>query len=160
MSITSYTFKIKELCDSLGSISMNVDDDEMVEIWLGGLIPRFGAMQTVVLAREKSPSFFDFQFILLVEEKHVHTRSNASEGHMLYMHSNGGRRPEGARGRFGQGQGERGLTYENNSQFRLQDGRHRGTFGRRGSFHSGLSDQMRILRKTRPPRRRVSKEEA
>ena len=76
--------KIKELCDSIGSISMNVDDDEMVQIWLGGLTPRFGTMQTVVLAREKSPSFFDL-------ESHMRTRINASEGHMLYTHSNGGR---------------------------------------------------------------------
>ena len=42
MSITSYTLKIKELCDSLGSISVNVDADEMVQICLGGLAPRFG----------------------------------------------------------------------------------------------------------------------
>ena len=37
MSITSYTLKIKELCDSLDSISINVEDDEMVQICLGGL---------------------------------------------------------------------------------------------------------------------------
>ena len=44
MYITSYTIKIKELCDLLGSISLNVDDDEMLQICLGGLAPRFGAM--------------------------------------------------------------------------------------------------------------------
>ena len=66
MSITTYTLKIKELCDSLGSISVNVDDDEMVQICHGGLALRFGAMRTAVLAREKSPSFFDLQSILLV----------------------------------------------------------------------------------------------
>ena len=38
-------------------------------------------------------------------------------------------------------QGGRGPTYENYSQFRQQDGSHRGTFGRRGSFHSGPSRQ-------------------
>ena len=48
MSITSYTLNIKELCNSLGSISINVEDDEMVQICLGGLTPRFGAMRTVV----------------------------------------------------------------------------------------------------------------
>ena len=36
MSITCYTLKIKELCDSLGSININVEDDEMVQICLGG----------------------------------------------------------------------------------------------------------------------------
>ena len=30
MSIGSYTLKIKELCDSLGSINVNIDDEEMV----------------------------------------------------------------------------------------------------------------------------------
>ena len=40
MSITTYTLKIKELCDSLGSIGVNIDDDEMVQICLGGLAPQ------------------------------------------------------------------------------------------------------------------------
>ena len=39
MSITTYTLKIKELCDSLGSIGVNIDDDEMVQICLSGLAP-------------------------------------------------------------------------------------------------------------------------
>ena len=81
----------KELCDSLSSISANVVDDEMVQICLGGLAPRFSAMWTVILAREKYPSFFDLQSMLLVKEKHVRTRRNTSEAHMLYTHSNGGR---------------------------------------------------------------------
>ena len=91
MSITTYTLKIKELCDSLGSISVNVDDDDILQICLSGLTPRFGAMRTAVLAKEKSPSFFDLESMLVVEENHVRTRSNASEGHMLYTYSNGGR---------------------------------------------------------------------
>ena len=44
MSIMTYTLKIKEICDSLDSISVNVNDDEMVKICLGGLAPRFDAM--------------------------------------------------------------------------------------------------------------------
>ena len=44
MSITSYTLKIKELCDSLGSISVNVEDNAMVQICLGGLAPQFDGM--------------------------------------------------------------------------------------------------------------------
>ena len=38
----------------------------------------------------------------------------------------------------------RGLTYENNSQFRHQDRSHRGTFRRRGSFHFGPSRQNSV----------------
>ena len=30
MSVSDYTAKIKSICDSLGSININVDDDEMV----------------------------------------------------------------------------------------------------------------------------------
>ena len=41
MSITTYTLKIKELCNSLGSIGVNINDDEMVQICLGGLAPPF-----------------------------------------------------------------------------------------------------------------------
>ena len=102
MSITNYTLKIKELCDSLGSISVNVDDDKMVQICLGGLTPRFGAMRTDALVRKKPPSLFDLQSILLVEENHVQTRSNTLEGQMIYMHLKGGRGRDRARGRFSQ----------------------------------------------------------
>ena len=148
MSITSYTLKIKELCDALGSISVNVEDDEMVQICLGGLAPRFGAMRTAVLARENPPSFFDLQSMLLVEENHVRTRSSAPDGQMLYTHSDGGRgRGRARRGRFGQGRGGRGgqgPIYDNNPQFRQRDGGHRGTFGRRGSPHSDSSRQNAI----------------
>ena len=59
MSIRGYTVKIKELCDSLGSINVTIDDEEMVQIFLGGLAPRFGTIQSVVLTREKSLSFFE-----------------------------------------------------------------------------------------------------
>ena len=51
ISITRYILKIKELCDSLSSLSVNVEDDEKVQICLGGLAPLFGAMRTTVLLR-------------------------------------------------------------------------------------------------------------
>ena len=85
MSIGNYTLKIKELCDSPRSIHVNIDDDEMVQICLGGLAPRFGAIRSVVLARDNPPSFHQ------VEENHVRTRSNAQEERMLYLKSDGGR---------------------------------------------------------------------
>ena len=50
--------KIKEICDSLGSVSVNVDDDEMVQICLGGLAPRFGAVRTAVLTKEKDSTTY------------------------------------------------------------------------------------------------------
>ena len=58
MSIDNYTLKIKDLCDSLRSINVSIDNDEMVQICLGGLTPRFSAIRSAIFAREKSPSFF------------------------------------------------------------------------------------------------------
>ena len=138
MSITNYTLKIKEHCDSLDLISINMEDDEMVQICLGGLTPRFDTMRTVVLARENPPSLFDLQSMLLVEENHVGTRRNASEGHMLYTHSGRGRGSNRAR-RFTPGRGRRGLTYVNNFHYRLDGVISRGTFKRMESFHAGTS---------------------
>ena len=80
MSITGYTLKIKELCDALGSINVIIDNDEMVQICLGDLSPRFGLIRSAIIARENSPSFFDLQSILLVEENHARQRSNALNG--------------------------------------------------------------------------------
>ena len=68
---------IKELCESLGSINVNIDDEEMVQICLDGVAPRYGAIRSVVLERENPPSF-DLQSMLLVEENHVRTRGNTS----------------------------------------------------------------------------------
>ena len=75
MSIHNYTLKIKELYDSLKSINVNIDDDEMMQICLDGLASRFGAIRLAVRAREIPPSF-DLQLMLLVEENHVRTRGN------------------------------------------------------------------------------------
>ena len=44
MSITKLHLEDQELCNSFGSISINVDDDEIVQICLGGLAPWFGAI--------------------------------------------------------------------------------------------------------------------
>ena len=76
MSIGNYTLKIKELCDSLGLINVNIDD-EMVQICLNSLAPLFDAIQSVILARENAPSFFNLQSMLLIKENHVRTRGNA-----------------------------------------------------------------------------------
>ena len=53
MSITSYTLKNKELCDSLASINVNVDGDEMVQICLDALAPQFDTMRTTSSLQEK-----------------------------------------------------------------------------------------------------------
>ena len=103
MAIGSYTLKIKELCDSLELINVNINDDEMMQICLRRLAPRFGAIRSTILARENRPSFFDLQLMLVVEENHVQTRSNV-QGHMLYSNSDGERvQDRGRKGYFDQG---------------------------------------------------------
>ena len=43
MSVTDYTLRINDSCDSLGSINVAVDDDEMVHICLGSLTQKYGS---------------------------------------------------------------------------------------------------------------------
>ena len=71
--------KIKALCDTLETINNIIDDDEMVQICLSDLAPRFDMIRSGILAREKPPSFFDLQSILLVEENHVRSRRNVPD---------------------------------------------------------------------------------
>ena len=40
-------------CDALGSINVMVDEEEMVQICLGGLAPRYGLIRTLICTREK-----------------------------------------------------------------------------------------------------------
>ena len=41
--VADYTSKIKEICDSLASIDVNVEEGDMVQICLGGLASKIGA---------------------------------------------------------------------------------------------------------------------
>ena len=89
---------IKDICDSLASIYVNVEEGEMVQICLGGLASKFGAFQTVGCTRENTPLFFDLQSMLLVEENHAGAlTSTHANNKMLY--TKGGRpRDRGGRG--------------------------------------------------------------
>ena len=69
--MADYTSKIKDICDSLASIEVNIEESEMVQVSLGSLAPKFRAFRTVVCTRENTSSFFDLQSILLVEENHA-----------------------------------------------------------------------------------------
>ena len=139
MSVMDYTAKIKSICDSLASINVNIDEEEMVQVCLGGLAQRFNPLRTAILARDTPPSFFNLQSMLLVEENHVQTKPDTSEGQMFFSDSASGQR----RGRSGRGRFD--LSHEGSSQFRQGHGSHRGTFTRRGSFHAEQG------RRTTPP---------
>jgi hypothetical protein len=96
LSVADYTLKINEICESLASVDVNIDDSEKVQICLGGLASKFGAFQRAVCTRETMLSFFDLQSMLLVEENHVGaSTSTHTDIKMLYTE---GERPRGRGG--------------------------------------------------------------
>jgi hypothetical protein len=96
--MADYTLKINEICDSLASIDVNIDESEKVQICLRGLASKFGAFRTGVCTQEATPSFFDLQSMLLVEKNHVGAvaTSTHTDSKMLYTE---GERPRGRGGR-------------------------------------------------------------
>ena len=48
MYVSDYTSKIKSICDSLVSINFNIDEHEMVQLCLGGLVQRFNPLRTAI----------------------------------------------------------------------------------------------------------------
>ena len=66
MSVTDYTTKVKEIYDAIESINVTVDEDEIVQICLDGLAQRYGPIRTAICTREKPPSFFNLQSMLMV----------------------------------------------------------------------------------------------
>ena len=59
MSVSNNTTKIKSICDSLGFINLNIDEEEMVQLCLGGLAQRFNPLRTTILARETPHSCWE-----------------------------------------------------------------------------------------------------
>ena len=96
MSVADCTSKIKEIYDSLASVNVNIEEDEMLQVCLGGLASKFGALRTTVCMRENMPSFFELQSMLLVEENHVGASTSMHvDGKMQYTEED---RPHGPRG--------------------------------------------------------------
>ena len=48
MSVADYTSRIKDICDCLASINVTIEEEEMVQVWLDGLVQKFGSLQTTV----------------------------------------------------------------------------------------------------------------
>ena len=87
--MTNYTTKIKEICDVLKSINVMVDEDEIVQICLGGLAQRYVPIQIAICTRDKPSSFFELQSMLMVEENHVSgLKTTQPNSRMLYMEAN------------------------------------------------------------------------
>ena len=83
--MAEYTLKIKDICNSLASIELNIEEGKMVLVCLGGLASKFGAFRTDVCTWENTPSFFDLQSMLLIEENHAGaSTSTHTDNKMLY----------------------------------------------------------------------------
>ncbi len=69
MSINEHSFKIKGIVESLASINVSVDDDDLVNICLNGLGKEYKPFTTSITIRENVPNFRDLVSMLIVEEK-------------------------------------------------------------------------------------------
>ena len=74
MNMISYASTVESLMYAMCSINVNINEDEMVQVCLGGLAQRFNPLRMTILARETPPSFFNLQSMLLVQENHLQTR--------------------------------------------------------------------------------------
>ena len=116
MSVIDYNTKIKEICDALGSINVMVDEDEMVQICLGGLAQTYGPIRKAICTQEKSSLFFNLQSMLMVEENHASgSRTTQSGSRMLYTEAD-----------WPCGHGGRGGLARNVGGRQEQERRHRG----------------------------------
>jgi hypothetical protein len=111
MSINEYSLKIKGIVESLTSINVFVDDDDLVNVCLNGLGKEYKPFKTSIIVRENVPNFWDLMSMLIVEDKTLKEdcstqNKNNVEQHVFY--SNTGR----GRGR-GHGQGQGGGRFGN-----------------------------------------------
>ena len=106
--MNDYTMKIKEICDALGSINLMGDEDEMVQICLSCPAQRYKPIRMAICTREKPPSFFYLQSMLMDEENHVcESRSTQPDNRMLCTEAD---RPRG--------HGENGMMAADKSKIR------------------------------------------
>ncbi len=111
MSINEYSLNFKGIVESLASINVSVDDDDLVSVCLNGLGKEYKPFKTSITVKENVPNFQDLVSMLIVEEKTLNEdcftqNKNNVEQHAFY--SNIGR----GRGR-GRGQGQGGGCFRN-----------------------------------------------
>jgi hypothetical protein len=105
MSINEYSLKIKGIVESLASINVSVDDDDLVIVCLNGLGKEYKPFKTSITVRENVPNFRDLVSMLIVEEKTLNeecSTQNKNNVEQQAFYSNTGR--DRRRG-CGQGQG-------------------------------------------------------
>jgi len=105
MSINEYSLKIKGIVESLASINVSVDDDDLVSVCLNGLGKEYKPFKTSIIVKDNVPNFWDLVSMLIVEEKTLNedcSTQNKNNVEQQAFYSNTCR--DRGRGR-GQGQG-------------------------------------------------------
>jgi hypothetical protein len=69
MSINEYSLKIKGIVESLASINVFVDDDDLVSVCQNGLGKEYEPFKTSIIVRENVPNFRDLVSMLIIKEK-------------------------------------------------------------------------------------------
>jgi hypothetical protein len=111
MSIDEYSLKIKGIVESLASINVFVDDDDLVNVCLNGLGKEYKPFKTSITIKENVPNFRDLVSMLIVEEKTLNENcftQNKNNVEQQAFYSNTGR----GKGR-GRGQGQGGGHFGN-----------------------------------------------
>lgn len=70
MTINEYALKIKGIVESLASINVFVEDDDLVSIYLNGLSKEYKPFKTSIIVTKKVPCFRDLVSMLIIQEKH------------------------------------------------------------------------------------------
>ncbi|MCO5596794.1 hypothetical protein L7F22_050864 [Adiantum nelumboides] len=78
LSVNDYTLKIKGIVESLASIQ--VEDDDKVEVCLRGLTPAYKQFKTSIQTKKNIHCFADLVPMLVVEEKNLGEDSSSSQG--------------------------------------------------------------------------------
>jgi len=111
MSINEYSLKIKGIVESLASINVSMDDDDLVNVCLNGLGKEYKPFKTSIIVKENVPNFWDLVSMLIVEEKTLNedcSTQNKNNVEQQAFYSNTGR----GKGR-GRGQGQGGGHFGN-----------------------------------------------
>ncbi len=111
MSINEYSLKIKGIVESLASINVSMDNDDLVSVCLNGLGKEYKPFKTSITVKENVPNFQDLVLMLIIEKKTLNEdcstqNKNNIEHQAFYSNTSRGR------GR-GRGQGQVGGRFGN-----------------------------------------------
>ena len=114
--VNDYILKIKEISDALGSIGVEVEDDDLVSVALNGLKDNesWKSFSTSVYVRENFPDFEQLKALMITEERNMGgpstARGSRESAQAFYSDSN---RSRGRGYGRGCGEGRSGEKFQN-----------------------------------------------